>query len=284
MNNTAGSFLTISKFSPLQLLELIRPEILFQIKNEKEYSEEEAQSLFNSLKEIVNHLKIIRSSNPFTFNYLDDRIKQFHPKDKSYAITVLFRVTTPDSYFYAYNFLGPFVYRDLNIPFISKFFPEPEHLWRIKQEDEEENIETATNKPKIPENQTKIISFNGTETNGKTLIEIREYIKEKIESIDVNLHWKYVFFTIDDFKLFLDIMSGLYAGTKYSIPEIINLMPKCKGRFACVLHTIHKKYRYRTPDKIKDQDFFKIVRIFNLFKELNDSQIYGDISRTCDET
>jgi hypothetical protein len=200
-------------------------------------------------------------------NYLD-------PFDGLFILEWIYDLTRKD---YTYILANNEVARILNSKYGCKYEIKNVDTLKLNKLLKKEKAKQISEGPHISLSKKKNLEIQ------KIKSEIREYVKEKVESIDINLRWKYVFFTNDDFNLFLDLMSNFFAGTPYKLPEVVNLMPKCKGRFARVLHTIHKKYRLRTPNKIKDQDFFKIVRTFNLFKELTDSEIYSDISRSCDE-
>jgi hypothetical protein len=59
----------------------------------------------------------------------------------------------------------------------------------------------------------------------------------------------------------------------------IMLMPECKTNFAPLFNTIHRKFRGRTPSIKKDQEYYKLIKNFNHYKDQSDSKLYKDITR-----
>jgi hypothetical protein len=103
-------------------------------------------------------------------------------------------------------------------------------------------------------------------------------ISNKFEEIDRVNGWKYAFSSESDYNTFLELLTSYFAFKEYSLPKkIINLKRTTKTRFAKALSPIHKDLS-NIPLK-SDNEFFKLIRVFNHFEKLSDDEIYQAITR-----
>lgn len=87
-----------------------------------------------------------------------------------------------------------------------------------------------------------------------------------------------VFTSDDDYNSFLDLLTNFFEYKPYIIPEKkIKLKRDSKTRVASVFNPIHKELSEKTLKS--DSDYFKILRVLNVFSKASDIDIYKAITR-----
>ncbi len=90
--------------------------------------------------------------------------------------------------------------------------------------------------------------------------------------------WKYAFATEQDYNLFIDLLTNFFEHKSYSLPETtVQLKRTCKTKIAKVLGEIHAEL-YDSPLK-SDNEYFKIVRLMNHFKDVSDFDLVKAMQR-----
>lgn len=154
----------------------------------------------------------------------------------------------------------------------------------IRQFEEENNVSikpfppTLINSQLLEGNSHKVQKNKSPEDSEKES-EIRAFIKQRVESIDPDLKWEYVFFNSNDYELFTDCMTNYFMDRTFKWPKLINLKQGCKTRFVPFFNTIHKKFKLRTPNLKKYSGYYEFLKIFDVFKDLDNSNIYDDITK-----
>lgn len=90
--------------------------------------------------------------------------------------------------------------------------------------------------------------------------------------------WQDVFLTEDDFNMLVQILINFFERKPYTIENVsINLKRNTKTKVAAILRDIHKDLSEKQLKK--DEEFFKIVRVLNHFKNENDNDLYKALTR-----
>lgn len=121
-----------------------------------------------------------------------------------------------------------------------------------------------------PENISKIDSVAAQRT--------RESILEKFDNMDKQ-GWKYVFNSVDDFNLFVNLLTKFFTLETFTLPQHeIKVKKGCKTRLARVLGEIHKELS--NNDKLSnDTEYFNLIRILSPFKCEVQDKLYKAITR-----
>jgi hypothetical protein len=99
----------------------------------------------------------------------------------------------------------------------------------------------------------------------------KKVIIEKIEGIDNEKGWSYVFRTEDDYNMFVNILTEYFTENKYTLPDKpINLKRNCKTRLGKTLGEIH--YEISEKELKTDHQFHVIVRKLSHFE--NEKDLY----------
>lgn len=106
--------------------------------------------------------------------------------------------------------------------------------------------------------------------------EVKKFIEDKVREIDNN-GWHYVFRSEADYYKFLGLFTAFFTGVLYPLQTVIDLKKGCKTRFSPILGMIHKEFSHVILKN--DKEYFQILKILNVFKELMDNQIYKAITR-----
>jgi hypothetical protein len=130
-----------SQFDPVRFLEIKKSDILFQFNRELGFTGDEAETKFNFIVEIINHLKPLRSCKLQTFYYLEETIRLMPYTLRS--ITLFFMMPAirgKTAWNHAWNCLAYYASRDLINPVKSINIPEHLILEAIEQEKDEEDL------------------------------------------------------------------------------------------------------------------------------------------------
>jgi hypothetical protein len=150
---------------PVKFLELKRSDIIGQLRNMR-YSEEEANTRYSFILEMISILKTLRASIPGTIAYIEETIKKIPYKAKAITISFLLQaMRSSKAYNRAYNCLVYQAALFLPYPVSPIVVPEEEILEQIEFENEAENIKLAAIKPQSSEDQTKFIPFESFHTD-----------------------------------------------------------------------------------------------------------------------
>lgn len=111
--------------------------------------------------------------------------------------------------------------------------------------------------------------------NDNSSRETRNLIIDLINDID-DKGWKYVFKNENDFTQFVDLLAKYFEGQPYELPsKKINLVRRCKTRFASVLKDIHKKLTIKPLSQ--DKEYLNIIRVLSPYA--NEKDLYKTLSR-----
>lgn len=101
----------------------------------------------------------------------------------------------------------------------------------------------------------------------------------EIYELNIPKGWKYAFFSEEDFKSWIDLLTTFFEYKPYSLPkEALRLKPRCTTKLAVVLREIHKELS--NSDTLKnDDEFFDILRVLNEFKNKPNNELYKALIR-----
>ncbi|MCX8534333.1 hypothetical protein [Chryseobacterium luquanense] len=101
-------------------------------------------------------------------------------------------------------------------------------------------------------------------------------IQEQFENIS-HKGWEYAFYTIDDYKYFVDTLSAFFQFQDYEISKKIELRRMTKTKVAKILNEIYRELG--NMQLSQDKNFFCVVRTLNHFSNLSDTELYKTLLR-----
>lgn len=121
--------------------------------------------------------------------------------------------------------------------------------------------------------KTKAISERPAEPQQS---DFSKLIKDKFNGF--NDDWQSLFLTGNDFNMVVQILTNFFERKPYTIENIsINLKRNTKTKVAAILRDIHKDLSENQLKK--DEEFFKIVRVLNHFKNEDEDNLYKALTR-----
>jgi len=163
----------------------------------------------------------------------------------------------------------------------EKFFNLMEKQIFISDPNFDYNNKELTAETKDQKANSKIIETNKIVDPETT----EEYEKDLAMIINVfyTMHrekWEYAFREEKDVKMISELIAKYYNGINYELPkyQILNT-PKCKTILSAALRTIYLKRR-NIEIKLKDDNqFIEIVKMFQIYKDLTDFEVYKLVDR-----